>query len=158
MFCSLQPESKPTVSFQCITICQHFPRPSFHMIDTSPTRLQFFFLAYKLPYRKFNIFCLKSFSPDLIELDILGLVKSKLLIKGRAKFEYFQRILIKSRTKFEFTDRKSYTTTSTRTYLYYASASLFWQVPIGEKLNLVGARTCHRWGVGTFSGCFPYPS
>ncbi len=46
---------------------------------------------------------------------ILGLVKSKHLIKGR--------------TKFKFTDRKSYTTTRTRTYPY-ASAPLLWRVPV----------------------------
>ncbi len=44
-------------------------------------------------------------------IDQLGLVKSKLLIKDRTKFEYLQRILIKDRTKFKFIDRKSYTTT-----------------------------------------------
>ncbi len=54
---------------------------------------------------------------------LLGLVKSKLLIKDRTKFEHLQKILIKDRTKFKFTDRKSYITTRTRTYLY-ASAPL----------------------------------
>ncbi len=57
-------------------------------------------------------------------LTLLGLIKSKLLIKGSTKFKHFQRILIKGRTKFKFTDRKSYTTTRTGTYLY-ASAPLF---------------------------------
>ncbi len=53
----------------------------------------------------------------------MRLVKRKLLIKDRTKFEYLQRILIKGRTKFKFKDWKSYTTTRTRTYLY-ASAPL----------------------------------
>ncbi len=57
------------------------------------------------------------------DLVILGLVKSKLLIKDRTKFEHLQRILIKDRTIFKFTDRKSYTTTRTHKYLY-ASAPL----------------------------------
>ncbi len=44
--------SKPTASFQSIIICQHFPRPPFHLIDTSSTWLQFSFLAYRIPCRK----------------------------------------------------------------------------------------------------------
>ncbi len=67
----------------------------------------------------------------------LGLVRSKLLIKCRTKFEHFQRILIKDRTKFKFTDRKLYTTTRTRAYLY-ASAPLLWQVPIGAGVIFLG--------------------
>ncbi len=59
----------------------------------------------------------------------LGLIKSKFLIKGRTKLKHFQKILIKCRTKFKFTERKSYITTRTRTYLY-ASATLLWRVPI----------------------------
>ncbi len=62
-------------------------------------------------------------------IHILGIVKSKLPIKDRTKFEHLQRILIKGRTKFKFTNRKSYTTTRTRTYLY-ASAPLLGRVPI----------------------------
>ncbi len=76
---------------------------------------------------------------------IMVLVKSKLLIKGRTKFEHFQRILMKGRLKFKFTDRKSYANTRTRTYLY-ASAPLLWRASkvnkTKKKKELLSNRLC----------------
>ncbi len=59
--CSIQPLSKPTLSFQCI-IRQHFSWSHFHLIDTSATCLWFFRL-FSCKTRKIGfwiIFCSKN--------------------------------------------------------------------------------------------------
>ncbi len=76
-----------------------------------------------------------EFQNKFQELLQIKMSRAKFPIKGRAKFEHFQRILIKGRTKIKFTDRKSYITTRTRTYLY-ASAPLLWRVLIAAAFVL----------------------